>query len=191
MASISGTLRVGEANATVSALTTRQHGSNASYYVILLTLMGVGLLIGLAGSYVLADAGRPVYGVGGPMGVAAGAFVYLLIKRRLVMARFKRRFQERQHALELPLRMEVSTEHLRYEVGGVTQLAAWSAVDELFRSNDYWIFLAQAHALFAPRRMFASDAEEKTFLREALSNMNESARARSVDAVRFTSGATS
>lgn len=185
MREISGTLKVGEANATVGALMARQHGSNASYYAIMLGLICAGLALGLLTSFVLAGENSPAYDVGGPVGVALGAGAFLLIRRPLMVARFRRKFQARQHTLELPHRVEVSVEHLTYEVGGVTQTARWSAVDELFRAHDYWVFLAQAHYMFAPRRYFADESEEKLFLKDALSHMSEDARARSAEAVRF------
>jgi hypothetical protein len=183
--SISGTLRVGEASATVGKLMAKQQGSNASYWAIMLGLVFGGLIAGLAASFLLSNDGSPHYSTGGSLGVIVGATAFLLIRRPLMMARFKQKFQARQQTLDLPLRMEISSDHLIYEVGGVTQFARWPAVDELFQSHDYWIFLAQAHSMFAPRRFFANAEEERRFVRAALALMTPEARSRSTEAERF------
>lgn len=163
----------------------RQQGSNASYYGIILGLVLCGWAIGLFASFLLSHSSSPDYSRGGVLGVIIGAGVFLLIRRPLMMARFKRNFQARQQTLELPIRMEISPDQLIYEVGGVTQLARWPVVDELFRSHDYWIFLAQSHSMFAPRRLFSSQDDEKHFVTEALARMSPEARSRSHDAERF------
>lgn len=189
MTSISGTLRVGEASATVGKLMAKQNGSNASYWAIMLGLVLGGLVAGMAASFLLSNDSSPHYSTGGSLGAIAGGTAFILIRRPLMVARFKKRFQARQQTLDLPLRMEITSDHLIYEVGGVTQLARWPAVDELFQSHDYWIFLAQAHSMFAPRRFFANAEEERRFVREALALMTPEARSRSVEAVRFTGAA--
>jgi hypothetical protein len=48
--------------------------------------------------------------------------------------------------------------------------------------------MVQSDPWFAPDRFFASDAEARAFLREALSHMSEEARGRSSDAVKFGGG---
>ena len=186
MAEISGTLKVGEASHTAEALMKRQQGSNASYaWLLLAFFILAGLGGGLLANLVLGGVGSNSYRIGGTVGVMAGACAYFLARRRLVMSRFKRNFRDRQQTLELPIRLEISHDQLLYEVGGVTQLAKWPVVDELFRSHEYWIFHAQAHALFAPRRLFPSEEAERKFLALALSHMSPGARARSADAIRF------
>ena len=181
MASISGTLKVGEANATAGALMRRQRGSSLLFYAILIALLVVGAIAGMF----LARALDGSPSTGGVLGLAAGWVAYAFICKPLVLARFRGAFQARQKTLDLPLRMEIAVDYLHYAVGGVTQLAQWSAVDELFRSHDYWIFQAQAHFMFAPKRFFASVDEEKRFLKEALALMSPEARARSAEAVQF------
>lgn len=183
--SILGTLRVGEAAATIGKLTAKQQGSNASYWRVLLGLVFGGWIAGLATSFLLSDGHAPNYRTGGLLGVMIGAVVYLLIRRPLMMAHFKKNFQVHHHTLDLPFRMEIASDHLIYEVGGVTQLAKWAAVDELCESHDYWIFLAQANWMFAPRRFFESTDDEKRFLQEALALMTPEARLRSTEAERF------
>lgn len=187
--SILGTLRVGEAADTVGKLTAKQQGANASYWAVFLGLAFGGWIAGLAASFLLSNDGPPNYRTGGLLGVMIGAAAFLLIRRPLTMARYKKNFQARQHTLDLPFRMEISSDHLIYEVGGVTQLAKWAAVDELCESHDYWIFLAQGHWMFAPKRFFESTDEERQFLREALAHMTPEARLRSTEAERFVKAA--
>jgi hypothetical protein len=186
VASILGTLRVGEASATVGKLTTRQQGS---FWTVLLVLVFGGWIAGLGTSFLLSNGGSPGYGTGGLLGVMIGAATFLLILGPLTRARFQKNFQARQHTSDLPSRMEISSDHLIYEVGGVTQLANWAAVDELCESHDHWIFLAQTHRMFAPRRCFESIDEERQFLREALALMTPEARLRSTEAERFVEAA--
>jgi hypothetical protein len=185
VASIAGTLKVGEARATAIAIRSRQFGSRASYAAIRFGLMGVGLIAGLIFCFLIAGPGSPDYELYGAVGCAAGGVVFLLANPRIMSARFKRKFKERQHRLELNLRMEIRPEHLSYEIGGVKYLVQWTAVDELFRSHDYWLVSAQAHLLFAPRRLFANEDDERALLRKALALMSEQARARSGEAVQF------
>jgi hypothetical protein len=147
--------------------------------------MGVGLIAGFAFCFLIAGPGSPDYELYGAVGCATGGVVFLLANPGIMSARFKRKFKERQHCLELNLRMEISQEHLVYEIGGVKYLVQWTAVDELFRSHDYWLVSAQAHLLFAPRRLFAAEDDERAFLRKALELMSEPARARSGEAVQF------
>lgn len=189
MPQVSGTLRVGEAKATVGALMARQRGSIASYYAVLFGMVLCGVALGLVMSAVLADGYEPHYGVGGAMGAIGGAMVYQLIQRPLAMARFKKTFQSRQQTLDLPLRMEIAADHLIYEVGGITQFVKWDVVAEVFRSHDYWIVLAQADAMFAPMRFFASTDDERKFVADLLAHVSSDARARSTEAERFIASA--
>ena len=123
VASILGTLRVGEASATVGKLTTRQQGS---FWTVLLVLVFGGWIAGLGTSFLLSNGGSPSYGTGGLLGVMIGAATFLLILGPLTRVRFQKNFQARQHTSDLPFRMEISSDHLIYEVGGVTQLANWA-----------------------------------------------------------------
>jgi hypothetical protein len=185
VAGIAGTLKVGETRATQIAIRRRQFGSRASYLAIRFGLMGVGLIAGIASCFLIAGPGSPDYELYAAIGCAAGGVVFLFANPRIMSARFKRKFRERQHCLELNLRMEISADHLIYEVGGVKHLVQWTAVDEVFRSHDYWLVSAQAQLLFAPRRLFANEGDERAFLKEALALMSEPARARSGEAVEF------
>ncbi len=185
MPRISGMLKVGEASLAAGALLKRQQGSSASYVWIQLAFMLGGLAAGLLASLFVVGGISRNGGLGAFVGLLAGTLAYWRVRRRLVTARFKQEFQDRQQTLDLPIRVEISEACLTYEVGGVTQLARWPVVDELFRSHGYWIFHAQAHAMFAPQRLFLNEDEERQFIRLALSHMSSEARDRSADAVRF------
>lgn len=185
MTSISGTLRVGEASAAIGKLSVRQLGSNKIYWMIMLGLVFGGLIVGLAVAFLLPNNGSHYYSGGASTGAIVGGFVYAMLQRPLVKARFRRRFQARHHTLDLPVRIEFTSDHLIYEIGGITQLSCWPAVDEVFTTHGYWIFLAQATALFTPRRFFANAEEERQFVSEALALMAPEARARSREAARF------
>jgi hypothetical protein len=185
VASIAGTLQVGEARATAKALLTRQRGSNASYNAIFLALVVFGIGVGVLSSVAATGGDQRHNIIGGALGAVAGSLSYRYIARRLMMSRFKREFKARQQTLVLPLRMVISPDNLTYELGGLTHIAQWSVVDELFRDHDYWIFSAQTNSMFAPRRLFANEEDEKAFVKEALVYMSREARSRSAGAARF------
>lgn len=187
MASISGVLKVGEASATAGAVGARQRGSSFIYYGLLYGLVLAGAVLGVLAGPFLGFRDRPNV-LDAVVGATAGAVIYRVLCRPLVLARFRGEFRRRQKTLDLPLRLELGADHLIYEMGAITSLVRWSAVEEVFRSRGYWIFLAQASACFAPKRFFASEEEEKRFVSEALSHMSSEARARSSEAERFSSG---
>ncbi len=85
MAGISGTLKVGEASATVAAISARRHGSSGSYLAIQLGLIGVGLVMGLLASVVFGERISPV--VGGCSGIVIGWIVLLTVRRPFSVAR--------------------------------------------------------------------------------------------------------
>ena len=176
---------MGEARATAKALLAKRRGSNASYLAILFGLIGCGLGVGLFASLVFAGGDLRHNIIGGALGAVAGSLAYSFTAKRLVAARFKREFRARQQTLELPLRMVISPDNLTYELGGLAHIAQWPVVDELFCDHDYWIFSAQANAMFAPRRFFASEDEERKFVKEALAYMSPEAQSRSAGAEQF------
>jgi hypothetical protein len=92
---------------------------------------------------------------------------------------------QKGHPPNLQLRVEITPEALLYSVGGIRQIADWSAVSELFENRGYWIFLVQSSPYFAPKRFFENVSAEKTFVASALAHMSDDARARSKTAVAF------
>lgn len=185
VAAILGTLRVGEANATAETLYAKQHGSGARDIAILFAITVFSTLLGMLVAFLTSGEEAPHYGYAGLIGTILGAGLCVIISRSRQQARFKQNFQDRHQTLELPLRVEVTADRLVYELGGVTQHVRWDAVDELFGSHGYWIFLAQSYAMFAPKRLFPNPEEEKRFVAQALARMTPDAQSRSADAKRF------
>jgi hypothetical protein len=97
--------------------------------------------------------------------------------------RYRGAFLRKSQPLDLPLRVQLTPEHLVYELGDTVSYAKWRCVTEVFRSHDYWIFVVQGSGVFAPRRLFAGPADEHGFISEALSYMSVEARQRSAGAV--------
>jgi len=182
MSAVSGLLRVGEASLTVRTIAARQRGSMAYYYAILLALVVTGAVVGyLVARYLFRTDGA----LGVPFGFSGGAIAYLLVVRRVAMTRFRSRMVRKGHPPDLQLHMEITPEALLYNLGGIRQIADWSAVSELFESRGYWIFLVQSSPYFAPKRFFETVAAEKAFVASALAHMGDDARARSKTAVAF------
>ena len=171
-------LKVGEASATGRAVLRRVRGSQLIFLIYALVLIGGCTAAGWF-------AWRLVPWIGGAAGYFVGVVAYVLSCRHVAVARYRRRFASRGMPLELRLRLEVTPEALVYEIGAIRNIVGWSAVTELFAKKNYWIFIAQGSALFAPKRFFASSEAEKAFLAAALARMNEAARVRSPDAVKF------
>jgi hypothetical protein len=184
MASISGMLKVGEAQATNGARMARLRGSSLIYVGVMLGLTVGGMLLALVvGAFV--GVGEQDATAWGFLGIAVGVVSYIFLGRYLVLKRFRAEIQKRHSTTEFPLRLELTPDQILYELGGLTHVARWSAVDELFPSHGYWLFSVQSAAFFAPKRLFAGEAEEARFVAEALAYMSPEARGRSVEASRF------
>jgi len=182
MTTASGTLKVGEANAACSDLQRRTRGSTGFFYLLLGALMAVGAAIGwLLVKYQHA-----------PSLVASGRTGRLPglpgLRAPTALARFRGKFAERGEALEYPMRIEIDPQALIYTVGGVKQIAEWPCIAELFFSKGYWIFMGQGSFFFAPAHFFASEDEQRAFIRDALSYMSAEAVERSTEAVAFGEG---
>jgi len=198
MSSVSGLLKIGEAQATMWSIGKRQRGSVFGFYALLLALMVGGLIAGFVVTF-LIDIGLDAAKVphnwtedvpvdGGWIGLASGFVAYYFLSKRLLVVRFRRRLVEKGSQPELPLQLVIRPDVLFYEVGDLQKIAKWSGVSEVFRSHAYWIFLALSDPIFAPMRFFTSVDAERAFIKDALSHMNEAARARSPDAVAFAEG---
>ena len=195
MQSVSGLLKIGEAQATLKSVGRRQRGATYSYYLVMFALAIFGAAVGyfifvflgrvLAGTAVGSFAWQfdPVFG--GGIGATCGILSYPIICKRLTLMRFRKRMVDRGFPRELSLNMEIAPDKLRYGIGEVQHIAEWSAVTELFASRGYWIFLVQMSPWFLPKRFFADHNAEMTFVAEALAHMNEASRLRSPDAVAF------
>ena len=188
MADITGTIRIGEANKACMKIGQRQRGSIWIYYLLMLAFAGTGGGLGY-----LAD----LYSRSAPFDLAwwligfwLGLIAYLYFGRKIVLWRFRKRTEGKGTPLDMPMHMAAGPDGLVYELAGIYHRAPWERVSELFPAKGYWIFLVNVSPWFAPKRLFASEAAERAFVREALSYMNEAARNRSAAAVKFVSGET-
>jgi hypothetical protein len=182
MTSISGTIRIGEATPTVKSTAKRQRGGVWPFYLLMFALWLGGAVGGWAiGRLVHFDAI-----LAGCAGAVIGIlFFYRPLLRGLAIRRFRKTLTSKGVPLDMPVRLEIAPETFAYEIADVRMSAKWSAVSEVFHAKGWWIFMVQSDPWFAADRFFASDAEARVFLGEALSHMSEAARARSGDAVKF------
>jgi hypothetical protein len=183
-ATLSGDLQVGEASAAARDLRYRVHGSMFGLYLALAALLAVCVV----GGYFLVDLIAPGEDWGALLGAIVALVTYRFFWRKALVSRFRKRFTAQGLPLELPLRIEIGPEALVNEVGGVKRIVQWPVVTELFNSHGYWIFVAQADAIFTPARLFASEQEQRDFIAAAVSHMSEAAKSRSARAVAFAAG---
>lgn len=181
MTSISGTIRIGEAQQTCAATARRQRGGTGWFWILILALvLGLGAAgMGLASLVAVSPA------IGWLAGALTGMAIYHRWSKVLMVRRIRGRPTATGMLLDLPVQFEMSPVTLVYEIGEVRMIAQWPAVSELFYAKGYWIFMVQSDPWFAPDHFFASDDAKRAFLGEALSHMSEAAKARSADAVAF------
>ncbi len=183
---VSGILKAGEASATAAAVGARLRGSQIYLWIVMAVLMAVGAVLAFGVGFLLHVKEPLDYA---PLGFLVGAWSYVYIARRIVIHLFRRRLVARGLSSDLPMSVELSPDGVIYEIGDIRQTAKWRAVTDLFKSRDYWIFLAQGSAMFAPMRFFKSTDEERAFIATALDRMPPEARARSDQAVQFVKAA--
>ena len=188
MQSAQGELEAGEAQGAMAAIAARQRGSRAIYYVLLTLLMAVGFGIAVAVADIVQFLVRrpfldPV--LTGCIGLWVGSVAYAFVGRRFLIRRFRRNMSARDLNVRFRYTIELTKDGLVQVCGAVHRTAQWDAVTEVFRAKKYWIFLVQMEPWFAPMRFFANPADEKAFIRLALTHLSESARDRSKDAVAF------
>lgn len=184
MTSITGTIRIGEAQATVNATARRLRGGLWWYWVLMLVL-GVGM--GLLGLW-LSSLAKLNLLIGWLAGAFVGGLAYQRLSKALTVWRCRQTLTGKGVPLDLPVRLEISPDTFTYAVGDVVSTAKWAAVTEVFYDKGWWIFLVQANPWFAAERFFANDDDRRAFLAEALAHMSDDARARSPAAVRIAEG---
>jgi hypothetical protein len=190
MIKITGQIMVGEAQGALTAVAARQRGSSLIFTLAVAVLVALGG----AGGYAIGSAIEVVPGekvldpnVTALVGFGVGLLAYSRLCRGLIVRRFREQMAERDLDLKFQQTFTVTEENLTLESGRVRRVADWAAVTELFKTRDYWIFLVQMEPWFAPSRFFADKAEEKMFIRNALSHLSDKARARSREAAAFAS----
>jgi hypothetical protein len=156
MAVLIGEIVTGEARGAVRKIRSRQ--GNSVWRVLLVSVPFLLILFGA--SWIVPLVGLPpefdltlslLLLVGGLVG-------WVFTIRFVAMKGFRDRLTANGLATTFPLRIEIDAEALRYIVGDVTTVAEWACVTEVFESAGYWVFLAQASPLFAPKRYFADTA---------------------------------
>jgi hypothetical protein len=186
MTSITGTIRIGEANKACAKIGRRQRGSIFFYYALMIGFVLVGGGLGYSADLygIPRLFGIELWLVGGWLGIIA----YLYFGRKIGLWRFRKRTESKGTPLEMPMHMEAGPDGLVYELAGIYHRAPWERVTELFAAKGYWIFLVNVSPWFAPKRLFANEAAERAFVREALAHMTEESRTRSAKAVKFAEG---
>jgi hypothetical protein len=187
MTEVSGVLIVGEASPVAAAVQARAGGIPVWAWALIFVgceTAAYSLCWALTHAFNLPH-GKPddMFALG--CAAALGGSAYLLGARRLRVWFYRRRLARRGTATAFPMRIELSREHLVYELGDVTSFSKWAAVTELFEVHGYWIVLVQGSAQFIPRRFFADANAERGFVGELVSQMPEAARNRSPAARKF------
>jgi hypothetical protein len=173
--SVSGLLKLGEADAARRAVAKRQSGSAAGDYLLLVALV---VVCGAAGAIAWRGPGMAI-------GVVCAFLIYSAIAQRLALRRLRKRMTETDVPNEIPCEVEIRPEAFSYSAADVQYVAKWPAVTELFPSHGYWIFLVRSAPCFVPKRFFADEVAERAFLKAALEYMSEDARRRSIAARAF------
>ena len=181
MTTITGTIQIGEAQATVSATGKRQRGSLLWHWVLMFSLLGGVGLIGV----LLAIPAKVDGGTGLTIGMIGGLLIYMRWSKILTVWRCRKTLMARGVPADLAVRWDVTDQSVRYQVGDVTTEAAWRAVTEIFHDKGWWIVMAQGTPMFAADRFFADDAAQRAFVAEVLSHLSDEARTRSAAAVKF------
>jgi len=185
MATIAGTIRIGEATKASARISKRQLGGTLWQYVILVLFIGAGALGGnVSEHWFHHDGALPNWFIGAGVG---GAFSIFAL-RSLVVWQLRKKLTKAGTPLDMPLQFKISANGLHYCVADIEKRAPWKVVSEVFHAKGYWIFLAQSEPWFAPDRLFANKEERCAFIAEALSYMSDAARARSKEAVKFAGG---
>jgi hypothetical protein len=185
MTSIHGTIRIGEAQATMAATGKRQRGSLIWHWALMSVLIfGMGLL-----GTVLSIPARMDGNVGLIIGMIGGLLIYTQWSKPLTVWRFRKTLMARGVPLDVALSWDLSGDEIVYRIGDIVTHAPWRAVTEIFHEKGWWIVMAQGTPLFAADRLFADAAAQRAFVAEILSHMSEEARGRSGEAVKFVSSA--
>ena len=174
----------------MAAIAARIRGSRLGYYGLMIGLMVAGGGAGYLGGVAL-EAARTLRFLNPSLtmllGMWAGLFAYTRLCRPFLVSRYRRRMAARGLDVQINQTLTLGDQTLTLSSGPVEKAASWSAVTEIFRAKDYWVFLVQMEPWFAPSRFFSNKMEEQEFIRAALANMSEEAKKRSEAAVRFVS----
>ena len=175
MTSISGVMKLGEADAARRDIARRFQMSGQAGYFLLIGLVMAG-----------AVAGAVIWrGPGMAIGVALAFLGYWALANRFAQRRFRRLLVARGLPAEIPVSMTIAPDALTYDVADVRHIAKWNAVTEIFLSRGFWLFMVNSAVWTLPRRLFADKAAERAFIAAALEHMCDDARNRSGTARNF------
>jgi hypothetical protein len=169
MTSVSGTMKLGEADATRRDIARRYQMGGTEGYFLLLAMVLAGAA---AGALIWRAPGMAI-------GVACAFIAYWGIANRFALKRFRTEMVARGLPAEFPVEMALTPETLTYHVGDVQHIAKWSAVTEIFASRGFWLFMVDSAAWALPGRLFADKAAERAFIAAALEHLSDAARERS------------
>jgi hypothetical protein len=181
MSVITGSIQIGEAQATMPATGKRQRGSAVWYYAFgLCMIFGVGQL----GVLLSIPAGLDG-GTGLAIGMIGGLVIYARWSKLLIVWRCRKTLTGQGVPLDLPVRWELTEDDVAYQIGDLVSRAPWRAVSEIFHDKGWWIVMVQGTPWFAADRFFADEAAQRAFVSEVLSHLSDEARTRSAAAVQF------
>lgn len=110
-----------------------------------------------------------------PLFVILGVWAFVLIRQNGALA-FR----------SLPARFQVSytvtDEGFEIADPSAELRLRWPSIESILRSGDYWVVRGATNAYALPKRFFASEQEERSFLAQMLRQMTPTARAASPDA---------
>ena len=127
MTSISGTIRIGEAQATCAATAKRQRGAAWQYFAVMFGLWIGGAVIG----WFIGRALHFDVILAACAGAVVGLLSYRPLSTRLVVWRFRRRLTGTGTPLDMPATLRVTPSALIYELAEVEKRGQWAAVPGL------------------------------------------------------------
>lgn len=188
---IEGKIRIGEAAPWARRAESRLEGPRSTVPALYALNLGAVLLGAAAGAllsrglHFLAEPPSWTAVVLILGGIAAGGLAGQRLCRAFALRQYRRALAARGIPLELDNAVEITPEALAVHLHGSESRYPWPVVSDLFPCGPYWAFVAMGRTEFLPRRRFATAAEEKAFIAEALGRMTPEARARSREAEAF------
>ena len=146
------------------------------------------MTVGMPG-YCGGVAGAGCVACGDGAACVAGFVLASLLLRPLYLRMVTGRFRRRRTALGLPdhapVRAYPDDDAFHYACGGSRCQLDWAVITEIFPLSGYWVVTADSTPSYIPRRFFADQQAEQTFVAEVLKRMSPESRARSAKARAF------
>lgn len=179
---ISGEMQFGETSSAAWAIS-RLYGFGVGIYLLSTALM-IAVISGLA---TLADMLLPDGVAGGLMLplIIVGSLTAIFGVMRLQRWRMRQALRARGQSLITPITFTVDEHGFRMHYPDADVRLAWSGVTDVVQTKTHWVFALGGLGYCVPRRFFANVADERAFIRAALAQLEEPARARSGKATAF------